>query len=868
MNTKHVLMAMSLPLFFAACTSDEIESQSVNVNEQNRPTVGDVQITLGGDVMSRVADPSTGTVAFTKGMGAVLMDTPQDVSGNQNPTFAQKYALSNTVATDYPFTLKDNVWSTTGLLLEGNYFFYYPVKEEGMARQKFTYEIAENQKAYDAQGAWKRYQPMTDNQMWISYKAFEANTKLDGEKVEISLAPAHARVDFNVVYEGEHEVTINKVVLKPNTRTFMVQGALNVTGAKSAAQYAVDKVDTLAANVNLPALYNVYNNKNAQPVWSKSAYNPLIVANPAFTSVKNAASISVELKGQKLTKGKNVGVTMIVPNTDAGENGYTAEIYTDKGIVTFAKVGNCKEKYVGATEATSIDSISYSELYVGGEWKAETMDTLFAQKNGIASLVFADKAIKVSKSFEAATTADLDLYMSYHEFQDYETPTSLTVTLKSDTVALSKATYDILKANKNIKLTITGAETSAIPSTLLNITSDLPEDAINTVNCGGWSGFVIAEGAKQKMTVKNIKNVMNKGTLTVELAKEGTTVPTATINRLFNVGTVNIKTPLSSNLAFTNGLLGTALGTDNVNVKTAAVINADTTVTADITNYGIIKANVNQAWAYTGKSVKIGKNATTATPSQLTVAAGKTVTLNGTSASTITNNGTLILDTNEGTITNNKNLTVTTNKATINNAAAEADLNVTNNGSDFSKDAVINMVANSYNTVSTNYGIVNYNTEALLQVAENKGINASGNNNRYGHVVYTVTEASTDAAIAEFMANHDDVSKLILNADFTITATALEGTGSIQIARLKYVEAGAINVTVAEGKKQMFRDCPIHFTDNAKIKGAGSINFYEGSPLLIDANKTLILDKTTLNFATGVTYSEAQIKNFGTINHN
>ena len=178
------------------------------------------------------------------------------------------------------------------------------------------------------------------------------------------------------------------------------------------------------------------------------------------------------------------------------------------------------------------------------------------------------------------------------------------------------------------------------------------------------------------------------------------------------------------------------------------------------------------------------------------------------------------------------------------------------------------MVANSYNTVGTNYGIVNYNTETLLQVAENKGINAGGDNNRYGHVVYTVTEASTDAAIAEFMANHDDVSKLILNADFTITATALEGTGSIQIARLKYVEAGAINVTVAEGKKQMFWDCPIHFTDNAKIKGAGAIYFYEGSPLLIDASKTLILDKTTLNFAAGVTYPEPQIKNFGTINNN
>ena len=809
MNTKHVLMAMSLPLLFAACTSDDVVNQGVDVKNQDRPTVGDVRIVLGGDVMSRVADPESGEVAFTETMGALLMDTPTGTG----TTFAQKYALSNTVATDYPFTLNDDVWSTTGLLLEGNYFFYYPAKEGGMARQKFTYSINENQKAYDAQGNSKRYQPMTDNQMWVSYKGFEANTKMDGEKLEMTLAPAHARVDLNVVYEGKDEVTINKVILKPNTGDFAVQGSLNVTGAESADQYKVAGVDTLAAGANLPALFNVYNDKNASAVWNKSAYNPLIVTNPAFTKVKGASSISVELKNQKLTKGQNVGVTMIVPNT-VSVDGFAAEIHTDKGIVTIDKVGDFA-KTVGAKN----DSISYTNLYVGGKFQKEAMDSLLAQKNGIAEIVFTEKAIEVPTTFNAATTEELDLFLTYHEFQAYEEAKTVTVKLLSDTVALSKASYDLLKANKNIKLALAANGSKA---SMLNITAELSDDAINLISAKtDYTGFVIAEGATQKMTVDKIKNINNKGTLTIERAKDGQNYPSAEITALYNTGILNVKTPLVSSYAFTNGLIGTELGTKNANVKATAVVNADTTITADVLNYGIINANNTQTWAYTGESVKIG-NATTATASQLTVAAGKTVTLTGTSASTITNNGTLTVAKNTGIITNNKTLTVTENAGTINNNVSVITTNGKVTVGTNSASGVINTVADSQTDIETN-------NLGLIYYAENAFINGpadaiDGSHLKTNNIVYKVAADMTAAELAAKIQQTKVTAIEIANAKLTVPAEF----DITKLAALKNISLNGSAEVVANDTLTL-ASCPVYVSGtNNVVSGTSPINFIQG----------------------------------------
>lgn len=788
MNTKHVLMAMSLPLFFAACTSDEFESQNVNVNETKRPVVGDVRVVLGGDAMSRVADPATGKVAFTENMGAVLMDTPVANPGT-NATFAQKYALSNTVATDYPFVLENDAWSTTGLLLEGNYFFYYPAKEEGMARQKFTYSIAEEQKAFDAEGNYKRYQPVTDNQMYVSYKGFEANTKMDGEEVEIVLPQAHAQVNFNVVYTGEHQIAINKVVLEPRTEKFITNGYLDVENASFASEYAIAGVDTLDNGGNLPALYNVYNKATGAYI-TDAAYNPLNISS-AFKSVdssKDAASISVALKNKTLTKGQSVAVAMIVPSTiDA--TGFVAKIYTDKGIVTYNEVGS--KAYTEVAGAT-LDTVAVSRLYQNGAWLANDdaqakLDSVVAQAARSLELSFKDQAIEVDDDFVVKSTDDLAMYLGYHEFQAYETDHAISATLAADGIELNKAAYDILKNNPKIKLTV-----KADAAKLLTIGSDVTAtDALYKFTWGDKVDVAIEAGATQVINASISKRIFNSGTLTIaNYDEEENPVETNTDN-IFNVGTLIVNTPISAPVI--NGTLAT-IGAqrtyDNVVSAATATINANMSSASGLINFATATVTANNI-------VKITNNVVTKDEAKKIGAVTVSDTL---SATTIDNNGTITFNdvvtvnalTNVGSVTLAKDKTMsitgtsTTSGTITNNGYVKVSGDLTNTGTFTNNYALTNQGSGKF----TNSNKIVANTEAIYTYLTD---NTSGE--------ITIYSRDEEVKVGNGTANQGTIVYTAVDGDYT--SSAFTSKAGDKFNKLIVEKAGAdlsgINVAVDNG---------------------------------------------------------------------
>ena len=751
-------MAMSLPVFFAACTSEEFETQNVDVNGNQRPVVGDVRVVLG-DAMSRVANPETGTFAFTENMGAVLMDTPT----NTGTTFAEKYALSNTVATDYPFVLSDDAWSTTGLLLEGNYFFYYPAKEEGMTRQKFTYEIAEDQKAYDAEGNFKRYQPVTDNQLYVSYKGFEANTKMEGEVVEIVLPQAHAQMNFNVVYNGNHQIAINKIVLEPATKKFITKGYLDVEHAASTDEYAIAGVDTLDNGGNLPALYNVYNQATGSII-TNAKYNPLNITS-AFKSVdssKDASSISVSLKNTKLSKGESVAVSMIVPSTV--DNSFTAKIYTDKGIVTYDAVGS--KAYTEGAGAT-LDTVAVSRLYQNGAWLANDnanaqLDSIVAQATRALELSFKDQAIEVDDNFTVKSTEELAMFLGYHEFQAYTNDHAITAKLAADGIELSQESYTILKNNPKIKLTV-----NADAAKYLTIGSDVT--ATDALYKFAWGANVlpcVEAGATQVINAAvEFNRIINYGTLTIaNYDEEGEAVATSIANNIFNVGKLVVNTPVNGPIV--NGTVETdpALREyDNVVSTASAEVNANLTASPALINFATATITADEITAIYNNKVTKGTGASAL------VKAGSISVNDSLVVSSINNDGALALnETVEITsLTNTKDLTVAAGKTLFVRGTSTTSGTLTNNG-------YVKVSGNLENTgtLTNNYALTNQGAGTMSNtnkvIVNNGAIYTYLTNNAGGEIV--IYNRDEEVKVGNGTTNQGTITYTAVEGDYTSAA--------------------------------------------------------------------------------------------------
>lgn len=138
MRTKHLLMAMALPVFFTACQQDEFMTDSTKTDAlQGRKSIGQVSFVAGSNANTRWAGGkfyNSITPEKADGLSVNLVDVPAYYPGKSILNSMHDYAIDNYtlvdfVNTNYRFNYTGAGWENQGNLVEGNYLIVAPFIE-------------------------------------------------------------------------------------------------------------------------------------------------------------------------------------------------------------------------------------------------------------------------------------------------------------------------------------------------------------------------------------------------------------------------------------------------------------------------------------------------------------------------------------------------------------------------------------------------------------------------------------------------------------------------------------------------------------------------------------------------------------------
>lgn len=214
-------MTMALPLAFAACTSDEFESQGVDINLAERTEIGQVDLLLnlgeaetrwGGDMLPEVSDV----------FGAALVDAPKAESEIVNDPKKGKwethYSVTDYISTNYPYTYNGNRWTSPAKLVEGSYLFYAPYAENHQVRSNIAYAAPLVQNLKVENGAVIENSALADvaenfkSPFYFAYKFFDAAD--DNRNLSLTMNPIFAYPKFTLKNTTGEAVTITRIVLQ------------------------------------------------------------------------------------------------------------------------------------------------------------------------------------------------------------------------------------------------------------------------------------------------------------------------------------------------------------------------------------------------------------------------------------------------------------------------------------------------------------------------------------------------------------------------------------------------------------------------------------------------------------------------------
>ena len=231
MRTKYLLMTMALPLAFAACTSDEFESQGVDINLAERTEIGQVDLLLnqgeaetrwGGDMLPEVSDV----------FGAALVDAPRNPKlETEKGKWYNDYEVKDYISTNYPYTFNGNRWTSEAKLVEGNYLFYAPYAEDHQVRSAIKYAAPVVQDLKVENGAVVENSALTDvaenfkSPFYFAYKFFDAAD--DNRNLSLTMRPIFAYPKFTLKNNTGEAVTITRIVLQSENLDIPASGEFN-----------------------------------------------------------------------------------------------------------------------------------------------------------------------------------------------------------------------------------------------------------------------------------------------------------------------------------------------------------------------------------------------------------------------------------------------------------------------------------------------------------------------------------------------------------------------------------------------------------------------------------------------------------------
>lgn len=484
MKTRHILTAMVLPAFLAACTADDlVENNSVNLGD--RAELAPIAFTVGSDADTRFVFDETGYgnwkwEAAKDAFSAFLVES------NGTP--------ENKLYTNYIYKSTDgSKYETTSTMVEGIYWFYAPAAESKNTRDLLPFKLKTSQSA--------DYYKSDDAKVFFT--ALYKLTKDDNPQgIKLDMMNYYSRAVFPLTNKTDGAVKVRQIILK-GSKDFKVSGAISMA-ALSGYMYGFTEDGEMVPSVNLD---KDPNNDMTVTKFKEGLQVVELATAPDKGVIETSPALVLDLgEGVSIAKDATETFTMLVPRTDANIS-CDITIITDKGMIevkstdksNYAK--NVQFKHNGIMPMFGLQSDKSFKPYsmekdrftdIGDAYYVSTYDDMMALINTV--------------------NGDINAY----NFGDWGVDAVMAKAIEnSDAYVKFQQPIEIADAKNEIDLTKVefAAGVTVAKGTKVNFKASKVEDRPNVVE----GAFTIAEGAEATLTAGIFAKaeIANNGTLKV-----------------------------------------------------------------------------------------------------------------------------------------------------------------------------------------------------------------------------------------------------------------------------------------------------------------------------------------------------------------
>ena len=620
MKKKHLFSAVALAAVFAGCSQDELISESNKQSIGDRPMVEAPTITLGANTRMTTSNNFAGvTWQAGDGFGACVMDE-YDKSKTDWAQFVIKDYISSNVLYQ---TTDGKTFTADASLCQGNYLFYAPFNEANYKRGPLEVQlpteqiVVPNADGTPSNTAIKNFYEAKKYPVFIAYDSIWKSPK-----TELSLHMKH-------IYSLPH------ITLKlGQVQLLDAQGALKVDANGQPVYETSITVDSIkftnststivtAGTIkNSGVIANIAKDAKGNVAWDVNQYEtaktadivaPVTTNKPVWVKFNPAITI---------TTGQNGKFLMVLPGASYAQADLAVEVYTTINNEAYVLANNST-----AAAAKTITPARDLILLPGLPYSADeyNKDGSMKDTKGTSATYTVDGGFIPAKSAIAS---------GYTQIKNYDELTSYVqkVAYRGEAlIEITKAMAEAYMANNN-------GQAPDPRKYFVITTTDKAPIALDDAFLKEFDNACVIEGKNASISFRPNSKLVTLGDITFNDAKTPV---------LFDAGTLA-----------NNGTASTKFGNLTVNKGATLTIDKDfATVGATVINNGGAITNASTAMQLTLTNTE-GEATLNVSPVN-----------NAGTKSTITNGGTLTINTNidavDVDLTNNADAKAIVNRATV-----------------------------------------------------------------------------------------------------------------------------------------------------------------------------------------------------------
>ena len=648
MKKKHLFSAVALAAVFAGCSQDELISESNKQSIGDRPMVEAPTITLGANTRMTTSNNFAGvTWQAGDGFGACVMDE-YDKSKTDWAQFVIKDYISSNVLYQ---TTDGKTFTADASLCQGNYLFYAPFNEANYKRGPLEVQlpteqiVVPNADGTPSNTAIKNFYEAKKYPVFIAYDSIWKSPKTELSlhmkhiyslphitlklgQVQLLDAQGVLKVDANGQPVYETSITVDSIKFTNSTSSIVTAGTIKnsdvianiAKDAKGNVAWDVNQYETAkTADIVAPVTTN-------KPVWVKF--------NPAIT----------------ITTGQNGKFLMVLPGASYAQADLAVEVYTTINNEAYVLANNST-----AAAAKTITPARDLILLPGLPYSADeyNKDGSMKDTKGTSATYTVDGGFIPAKSAIAS---------GYTQIKNYDELTSYVqkVAYRGEAlIEITKAMAEAYMANNN-------GQAPDPRKYFVITTTDKAPIALDDAFLKEFDNACVIEGKNASISFRPNSKLVTLGDITFDdkdtpVMFDAGELTYGTPNDTYNKANLTAAnaTYVSGNTILTGN--GTALAKfGNLTVNKGATLTIDkdfATVGATVINDGGAITSASTAKELTLTNTK-GEATLNASP-----------VVNTDTKSTITNGGTLTINTNIAEanveLTNNADAKAIVNRATV-----------------------------------------------------------------------------------------------------------------------------------------------------------------------------------------------------------